>query len=277
MLRRVRGLALLVLMVTLAGSGCGSAVSEADLKQLQSEVQALNTTLKWTQQELLAAEDTMSSVQEQNLRLQSQLEQTLSEYTRSAGEASTQTCVSDIRAAPSCYEPYLSSCSYPSPCLPIASSPWPYYSCSTYPYSYQPCLCVCPSPCPRHPRYSRECPPPRSERPPRSSDTYPSRHPAPASNGLTTAVMFTEPAPVSSPPPTPASPSAITRPQPAPARTPELIENPEQPDRKTATTARRVSSRTDLDDEVKKATSKTPTSKRLAADYTKELKKGVKR
>lgn len=160
MVKKVIGLASVLLLITLLSAACTPAepsTSEKDLRELQSEVQALETSLKWTQQQLLTAEDAARNAQMQATQLQNQPAQSSSQCPCFSENLATQPCINSTpiaspycpscSSAYSCYQPCLPS----PPCIVIYQAPYP------YPHSY---LKPSPPPYPPHPHSSPHPHPP---------------------------------------------------------------------------------------------------------------------
>jgi hypothetical protein len=173
MLKKVLGLASLLLLFTFLGASCAPAASQKDLQELQYQVQALSLSLATTQNNLQATQEALQNVQIQNQQLQNQLQQTSTEC--STCDKAAQDCVNNNLISPyGCVttSPYCSNpCSYTPPSTPIGYSPYyPYYY--FFPYIYgtdygtwvnypyvSPCPQPHPSPCP-HPHPSPDPHPP---------------------------------------------------------------------------------------------------------------------
>ncbi len=65
MVKKIAILVSLLLVLAVIGSSCTPRINQTELKvkELESRVQALSTSLEWTQQQLLAAEAAIRNVQ----------------------------------------------------------------------------------------------------------------------------------------------------------------------------------------------------------------------
>ena len=96
-----------LLLLTVVSAGCAPSASAKDLAALQSQVNSLQQSLAWTQQQLLAAENSVRQAQQKSIQLQSKVELAVSECAESCDDSySTGTCSSDSNE---CYT-YNSTC-----------------------------------------------------------------------------------------------------------------------------------------------------------------------
>jgi hypothetical protein len=185
MLKKLFGLASLLLLITFLGAACTPAASQKDLQELQYKVQALSLSLETTQNNLQATQEALQNVQNQNQQLQNQLQQTSTEC--STCDKAAQDCVNNIVVSPyGCVttSPYYSNpCTYQPTCTPIGYSPcsWLYSYDYFYPYLFgnhyspwgnhpfvppspqpepSPCPHPHPSPCPQPHPHPSPCPHP---------------------------------------------------------------------------------------------------------------------
>ena len=159
MIKKLSGLASLLLLITFLGASCTPAASQRDLQELQYQVQALSLSLATTQNNLSATQDALRNVQNQNQQLQEQLQQASTKS--STCDRVAQDCINNTVSTPYYSYPY----AYQPICTPVNYSPcsWrnPYYYFFPHifgnPYSpwlnyVPPCPHPQPSPCPQpHP------------------------------------------------------------------------------------------------------------------------------
>jgi hypothetical protein len=197
MLKKVFGLASVLLLLIFLGAACAPTASQKDLQDLQFQVQSLSKALESTQDSLSATQEALISVQSQNQQLQNQLAEVTAKC--SACDNMAQTCIGNNLATQSgfvllssSYYPYNYSyqlpCQYSSPCTPL------WYSPSSWRYAYHHVKCLyhtyrghwrdhwrvppCPEPYP--PPCPEPCPSPCPEpHPSPCPDLHPSPCPCP--------------------------------------------------------------------------------------------------
>jgi hypothetical protein len=193
MIKKLSGLASLLLLITFLGASCTPAASQRDLQELQYQVQALSLSLATTQNNLSATQDALRNVQNQNQQLQEQLQQASTKS--STCDRVAQDCINNTVSTPYYSYPY----SYQPICTPVNYSPcsWrnPYYYFFPHIFGnpYSPWLNYVP-PCP-HPQPS-PCPQPHPSPFPHTSHLP---FPHPISPYITASAPVTKPIPTLEP------------------------------------------------------------------------------
>ena len=175
-----------LVIVLLSSLSCVPAASVQEVRDLRSQVQALQNSLAWTQQRAMAAEDAARQAQAQVTQLQNQMNDLAIKQAeiKSSSNACSRECVESLYTT-------TAQCSTPD-CLPYAytgsNTPWiNTYSPACYPpypYPYTPPPAPAPRPAPPHP-------------------PHPWPNPAPPPGPGPTPPPYPRPAPLPAPAPAP--------------------------------------------------------------------------
>ncbi len=141
MVKKIIGLASILLVLAFLGAACAPAASQQELQELRYQVQSLSLSLATTQENLAATQENLATTQQALQNLQSQNQQLQNQVNETSSTCTTcdktaQTCVINPYGCVTTTTAYCSNpCYYTPPCTPIRYSPYnPCYYFFPYPY-----------------------------------------------------------------------------------------------------------------------------------------------